>query len=136
MKFSMSAIVLALATVAIAAPGNGYQPRAGEVDVKQQVANQCGQAQISCCNKQITNVNGGDRSSGLLSGVLGTVLGEGSEIGIFDQCSKLSLSALIGVTDILSSSPCAQKTACCQGNSQYAESDIALNLPCIPIAIL
>ncbi|KLJ08249.1 hypothetical protein EMPG_16307 [Blastomyces silverae] len=130
MKFSMSAIVLALATVAVAAPGNGYQA-GGEVN---QVANTCGQAQISCCNKQVTTVNGGDKNSGILSGVLGTVLGKGSEVGIFDQCSKLSASALIGVTDILSDSPCAQKTACCQGNSQHAEGFIALNLPCIPIA--
>ncbi|EQL33334.1 hypothetical protein BDFG_04496 [Blastomyces dermatitidis ATCC 26199] len=133
MKFSMSAIVLALATVAVAAPGSGYHPESSEVEVNQ-VSNQCGQAQISCCNKQVTTVNGGDKNSGLLSGVLGTVLGKGSEIGIFDQCSKLSASALIGVTDILSSSPCAQKTACCQGNSQHAEGVIALNLPCIPIA--
>ncbi|PGH07322.1 hypothetical protein GX51_01866 [Blastomyces parvus] len=133
MKFSISAVVLALATVAVAAPGNGYHP-GGEVEVNNNVQNICGQAQISCCNEQVTTVNGGDTNSGLLSGVLGTVLGKGSEIGIFDQCSKLSVSALIGVTDILSDSPCSQKTACCQGNSQHAEGLVALNLPCIPIA--
>lgn len=92
MKFSISAVVLALAAVAVAAPGGEYRsPKDGDVEVNQ-VTNQCGKAQISCCNKQITTVNGGDKNTGLLAGVLGTVVGKGSDIGIFDQCSKLSAS--------------------------------------------
>ncbi|EEH05453.1 hydrophobin 2 [Histoplasma capsulatum G186AR] len=135
MKFSISAVVLALAAVAVAAPGGEYRSPKGDGDVEvNQVTNQCGKAQISCCNKKITTVNGGDKNTGLLAGVLGTVVGKGSDIGIFDQCSKLSASALIGVTDILSGNQCKQNVACCQGNSQHAEGFIALNLPCIPIS--
>ncbi|EEH21802.1 hypothetical protein PABG_04018 [Paracoccidioides brasiliensis Pb03] len=133
MKFSLTAVVLALATAAVAAPGGNYKG-AGPREEGPSISRQCGQAQISCCNKQISTVNGGDKNSGLLNGVLGTVIGKGGSVGIFDQCSKLSLSALIGVTDNLNSQ-CKQTVACCQGDSK-AEGLVALNLPCIPIAAL
>ncbi|OJD19215.1 hypothetical protein AJ78_00828 [Emergomyces pasteurianus Ep9510] len=131
MKFSMPAVVLALAAVAVAAPGGSYKSPNGDIDVNQ-ITKQCGQAQVSCCNKQVNTVKGGDTNSGLLNGVLGTVIGGGSEIGIFDQCSKLSVAALIGLADILGGPRCGQ-VACCQGDSS-AEGLVALNLPCIPIA--
>ncbi|OAX81068.1 hypothetical protein ACJ72_04589 [Emergomyces africanus] len=131
MKFSISAVVLALATVAVAAPGGAYRTPNGDIDVNQ-ITKQCGQAQVSCCNKQINTANGPTSNSGLLNGVLGTVIGGGSEVAIFDQCSKLSVAALIGLADILGGPRCGQ-VACCQGD-QNASGLVALNLPCIPIA--
>ncbi|KAK2744757.1 hypothetical protein FQN55_006513 [Onygenales sp. PD_40] len=134
MKFSIAAISLALATVAVAVPNDYSAPKKPKMDIEQ-VQNTCGQAQVSCCNKQIKSVNGGDKNSGLLSGVLGTVLGGGSNVGIFDQCSKLNVAALIGVTDILNGGTCGQTVACCQGNEQKTEGLVAVGLPCIPIAL-
>ncbi|KAK2811513.1 hypothetical protein FQN50_002136 [Emmonsiellopsis sp. PD_5] len=134
MKFSIAAISMALATVAVAAPGEYSAPKKPKMDINQ-VQNTCGQAQVSCCNEKVSSVNGGDKNSGLLSGVLGTVLGGGSNIDLFDQCSKLNVAALIGVTDILNDGTCGQTVACCQGNDQKVEGLVAVGVPCIPVAI-
>jgi len=141
MKFSVTAILLALATAVMAVPHpTSEYPAPSKMTVNEAEA-KCGNAQLSCCNKKIQNFGDNTQvNSGILNGVLGSLLNGGpvSNIGIFDQCSKLSAAAGIlgaGVSDI-ANSQCKQNIACCQQTSSNANGLVAVALPCIPVAAL
>ncbi|CAG9984501.1 unnamed protein product [Clonostachys byssicola] len=76
----------------------------------------CGRKlELQCCNKQVdknTTDTTTSKNPGLLSGLLSDLGILDGEIDLFDQCSKLSVTALIGVDDILGSQ-CDQNIACC-----------------------
>jgi hypothetical protein len=100
----------------------------------QQANNACGSnQQVSCCNK----VEQGDtitESSGVLSGVLGGVLAGG--LSLADQCSDISVTALIGINDLLSDH-CSANVACCEKNTANAEGGLVnIALPCISLGSL
>ena len=107
MQFSISAVFLGLATLAVALPAdqstsaNGLRSQhdAGVrwhvptgMTVKE-AQSKCGdQAQLSCCNKATYAGDTTDVNSGLGGGLLSNLIGSGSGadgVGIFDQCSKL-----------------------------------------------
>ncbi|KKZ68899.1 hypothetical protein EMCG_00070 [[Emmonsia] crescens] len=118
MKFSISAVVLALATIAVAAPGGyGYGgEKDGDITIAQDShARQCGaQTALSCCN-EATNESSG---FSILDKLLGNI-----ELLNFKNCGSLALG-----------DPCSTNVACCQGDSS-ATGLIALNLPCIPVQL-
>ncbi|KAL3451513.1 hypothetical protein BJX65DRAFT_293482 [Aspergillus insuetus] len=90
----------------------------------EQGSSKCGtQAQLSCCNKA---KYGGDTTT--VGGGLSNLLGAGSAaegLGIFTECSKLDVSLLIGVQDILNQQ-CKQNIACCDKSGGGT-------LPCIAL---
>ncbi|KAK7222979.1 hypothetical protein V2G26_010982 [Clonostachys chloroleuca] len=80
----------------------------------------CGRKlELQCCN------------NGLLSDL--SILD--GEIDLFDQCSKLSVTALIGVDDILGSQ-CDQNIACCDTTAPQQTALINIGLPCIALGSL
>lgn len=112
MQFSISAVVLAFASLATALPteasNNGLQsqehghgdirwPVPGGMSVKEAQA-KCGdQAQLSCCNVATYAGDTTDVNSGLGGGLLSNLIGTGSGAkgaGIFDQCSKLDVQSM------------------------------------------
>ncbi|KAL4781371.1 hypothetical protein BJX76DRAFT_359983 [Aspergillus varians] len=111
-------------------------PVPGDLTVKEGSA-KCGdQAQLSCCNDVRY---GGDTtvvSDGIAAGLLSNLLGSGSAaegLGAFTGCSKLDVSALIGVEDILNQQ-CKQNIACCAGSGASADEDlVGVALPCIAL---
>lgn len=86
----------ATATLAVPSPqeyasGDGFQ--LGPETTVQDVSKKCGDAQISCCNRQTNNIGNAEAADqGLLNGVLGDLInsGAGSSLGLFEQCSKLT----------------------------------------------
>ncbi|OJJ48441.1 hypothetical protein ASPZODRAFT_1598261 [Penicilliopsis zonata CBS 506.65] len=103
----------------------------------QQAQAKCGdQAQLSCCNKATYAGDTTTVDSGILSGALSNLIGAGSGaegLGLFDQCSKLPIAAVIGVQDILNQQ-CKQNIACCQNSPSDASDDlVGLGLPCIAL---
>jgi hypothetical protein len=107
MQFTLSAVVLAFASFAAAAPTEalnnsveGHEaPRfkvPNGMTVKEAQA-KCGdQAQLSCCNKATYAGDTTDVNSGILGGTLSNLIGAGSGAdgaGIFDQCSKLDVQS-------------------------------------------
>ncbi|KAL4864751.1 hypothetical protein BDV12DRAFT_200830 [Aspergillus spectabilis] len=79
-------------------------------------------------------------ADGLAAGLLSNLLGAGSAaegLGAFSGCSKLDVSLLIGVEDILNQQ-CKQNIACCAGSgaSSGASADgdlVGAALPCIAL---
>ncbi|CAI6027276.1 unnamed protein product [Clonostachys chloroleuca] len=70
----------------------------------------CGRKlELQCCNNTDDKTS---KNPSLLSGLLSDLSILDGEIDLFDQCSKLSVTALIGVDDILGSQ-CDQNIACC-----------------------
>ncbi|PGH12956.1 hypothetical protein AJ79_03929 [Helicocarpus griseus UAMH5409] len=130
MKFSMTAVVLALATAVVAAPNSYNTPKSNDLE-----KNICGQAKMACCNEHFEAVSE-EKKAGLLSGVLGTVLNQ-NNIGLFKQCSKLSVTGLIGVSEILNGGHCKQQIACCQGNEleQKGLVNVGFNCAQVPVAL-
>lgn len=114
MQFSLSAVFLGLATLAVALPAdqststNGLRSQHEHQDgIRWHVPNgmtvkeaqsKCGdQAQLSCCNKATYAGDTTDVNSGLGGGLLSNLIGSGSGadgVGIFDQCSKLDLQGM------------------------------------------
>ncbi|KAL4769606.1 hypothetical protein BDW60DRAFT_209936 [Aspergillus nidulans var. acristatus] len=100
-------------------------------------SSKCGdQAQLSCCNDV---KYGGDTTvvqEGIAAGLLSDLLGAGSAadgLGAFSGCSKLDLSLLIGVQDILNQQ-CKQNIACCAKSGGSADGDlVGATLPCIAL---
>ncbi|KAF4465182.1 hydrophobin [Fusarium albosuccineum] len=87
--------------------------------------------EVNCCNKEKTEVTGQEfNQGGILSGILGE---EG--LGLFGQCSPLSVSNLIGAGDLLNSH-CKQKVACCENNQAVTGGLVNVGLPCIALTSL
>ncbi|KAJ0417918.1 hypothetical protein BJY00DRAFT_315515 [Aspergillus carlsbadensis] len=100
-------------------------------------SSKCGdQAQLSCCNKVKYGADTTVVADGLAAGLLSNLLGAGSAaegLGAFTQCSKLDISFLIGVEDILNQQ-CKQNIACCINSPGSADGDlIGATLPCIAL---
>ncbi|KAI1259402.1 fungal hydrophobin-domain-containing protein [Xylariaceae sp. FL1019] len=133
MRFSIIA-TLTFALGAIAAPQVGGQGRKrGENGTTvAQAQDVCGQDfDLSCCNEASQSGDSDNEADGLLSGLLGGVLGNG-KLGLFDGCSKLSVTALIGVDDLLNSQ-CKQTAACCQHSGSEQEGLVNVGLPCVAL---
>lgn len=104
MQFTLSAVVLALSTLAVAMPpkdsetGHTKWPVPGGMTVKE-AQSKCGdQAQLSCSNKATYAGDTTDVNSGILSGLLSNLVGSGSGAqgaGIFAQCSELRAQGTI-----------------------------------------
>ncbi|KAK0390144.1 hypothetical protein NLU13_3717 [Sarocladium strictum] len=122
-----------------------------------QAQSACGKnTQLTCCN---SNKSGQDAprpvsdngrvSRGLVADVLDGLLGPEGLLGadgvlgqvadglldlqLFDQCSKLDISALIGVSDLLGNH-CSGKVACCDGSESTATGGlINIALPCVAL---
>jgi hypothetical protein len=149
MQFTISAVILALAGFAAAAPAEALnnsvegheRPRFKVPDgmtVKEAQA-KCGdQAQLSCCNKATYAGDTTDVNSGMLGGTLSNLIGAGSGadgVGIFDQCSKLDVqsklfSMLNSVVSILTDS---QSPSSSQSPSRTSSTSAASRtLPAVP----
>ena len=93
MHFSIAA-TLALATGVFASP----YPQGGTAGVGNdvtigQAGDTCGSdLELSCCNSVKQTGDSTNVASGLLSGLLGGAL-ENGELGLFNGCSKLSVTA-------------------------------------------
>lgn len=119
MQFSLSAVFLGLATLAVAMPtdqstsSNGLRSQHEHMDgirwhvpsgmtVKEAQA-KCGdQAQLSCCNKAVYAKDTTDVNSNLGAGLLSNLIGSGSGadgVGIFDQCTKLDLQGMYSICE-------------------------------------
>ncbi|KAI1365899.1 hypothetical protein F5Y08DRAFT_302923 [Xylaria arbuscula] len=135
MRFTIATTVFALAIGAIAAP-NGYPGGGnggnGDVTVGQN-GDSCGRdLEINCCNKVKQTGDTTKAAEGALSGL--DLSGLAGELGLFDNCSKLGISALIGIQDLLNGGVCKQQLACCQGNSASADNAlVGVALPCVAI---
>ena len=92
MKFFAIAATFAATAMALPSANGGHK------DPKQltfeQAQNTCGKSQLSCCNKEIKSGDNTQKNSGILAGLLNNVLGGGGGqgIGLFDQCSDLSVT--------------------------------------------
>ncbi|EAW07125.1 hydrophobin family protein [Aspergillus clavatus NRRL 1] len=99
-----------------------------------QAQNKCGEkTTLSCCN-HVSSV--GDTTSvnyGLLNGLLGNTLSGPEGVGLLSGCTKLDVTALIGVNDLLNKQ-CQQNVACCQGTESTATGGLVnLALPCVAL---
>ncbi|OJJ87942.1 hydrophobin family protein [Aspergillus glaucus CBS 516.65] len=134
MKFF--AIAATFAATAMALPSaNGAHKDPKQLSLEQ-AQNTCGKAQVSCCNKQISSGDSFEKNEGILNGVLSGLLGDkGSQgLGLFDQCSKLDVSVLIGLSDLLGNSDCNQNIACCDATNAEAEGGLVnVALPCVQL---
>ncbi|UNI21279.1 hypothetical protein JDV02_007281 [Purpureocillium takamizusanense] len=121
--------VIALAAAAAAAPEVKKFPPMHEISVSE-ANDACGNnMELNCCNKESDQAAGhGDVSKN--PGVVGGVL---DGLSLFDQCSQLSVAALIGVQDLLKAH-CVGKAACCQRSPSNAAGGLVnLALPCIAL---
>ncbi|KAL4795183.1 hypothetical protein BDV19DRAFT_379072 [Aspergillus venezuelensis] len=131
----MKFLALAAATLFTAATATQF-PVPDGVTVKEASA-KCGdKAQLSCCNNA---KYGGDTTEvfdGLGAGLLSDILGAGSAsdgLGVFDECSKVDISVLIGVEDLINQQ-CKQNIACCAASPGSADEDlVGATLPCIAL---
>ncbi|GJN67793.1 fungal hydrophobin domain-containing protein [Purpureocillium lavendulum] len=124
--------VIALAATAAAAPEVKRWPPMDQISVSE-ANDACGNnLELNCCNKETDQAAGhGDVSKN--PGVVGGVL---DGLSLFDQCSQLSVAALIGVQDLLKSH-CTGKVACCQRSPSNAAGGLVnLALPCIALGSL
>ncbi|EEP78984.1 predicted protein [Uncinocarpus reesii 1704] len=133
MKFFYTASFFALATAASCAPNYASKPA-----VNQKIAAQCGNENLSCCNKQINKVDatGADTDFGVLNGIVKNL--NIQDISVFDQCSKLNIPIGVlgaGLSDFLNQK-CKQTAACCQNVNSEANGAVAVAVPCIPLNVL
>ncbi|KAK8041102.1 hypothetical protein PG994_014109 [Apiospora phragmitis] len=135
MQFT-TVVVMAFATFAAAAPQK-IAARTTSGDKKttvEQAQTQCGTyMQLSCCNKADYSGDSVNAASGILSGLLGG--GALNGLGLFDGCSKLEVTALIGVSDLLNSQ-CEQTAACCQNSGSEQNGAVNVGLPCVALSSL
>ncbi|KAJ5287257.1 fungal hydrophobin [Penicillium angulare] len=153
MQFSISAVVLAFASMATALPteasNNGLQsqepghvrwPVPGGMSVKE-AQSKCGdQAQLSCCNVATYAGDTTDVNAGIGGGLLSNLIGSGSGAkgaGIFDQCSKLDVQIpiliAVPIQDVLNQR-CKQNVACCANSPSTASNDlVGAGLPCVAL---
>ncbi|KAL4871851.1 hypothetical protein BDV12DRAFT_194001 [Aspergillus spectabilis] len=99
-------------------------------------SSKCGdQAELSCCNKATYAGDTTKVSDGIAAGLLSNLIGGGSGVdglGLFSQCSKLNVRALIGVGDILNRQ-CKQNIACCAKRHEASHNLIGASLPCVAL---
>ncbi|PWY87100.1 fungal hydrophobin [Aspergillus sclerotioniger CBS 115572] len=146
MKYTAIALA-ALASVAMAQPsartarGGPLFPAPAGMTVSQG-QDTCGdQASLSCCNQANYAGDTTTYNDGILSGLLGNLLGAGSGsegLGLADQCSKVDLEALdlLGLNDLLNTQ-CEQNVACCQDSGASADGSlVGVALPCIALGSL
>ncbi|KAL4936153.1 hypothetical protein BDV06DRAFT_228149 [Aspergillus oleicola] len=131
----MKFLALAAAALFTAATANKF-PVPDGVTVKE-ASTKCGdQAQLSCCNDVKYGGDTTEVADGLAAGLLSDLLGAGSAadgLGAFTECSKLDISALIGVEDLINQQ-CKQNIACCAQSPGSADEDlIGATLPCIAL---
>ncbi|KAI1121713.1 hypothetical protein F5Y10DRAFT_95974 [Nemania abortiva] len=134
MRFSVAAI-FTLAIGAIAAPqpqASSPYPMPGK-DVTVGVAGDtCGSdMELSCCNHVEQKGDTNFDSEGILGGALSGVLSD-AEVELFSGCSKLTITALIGLNDLLNSR-CKQTAACCQHTGNQQEGLVNVGLPCVAL---
>ncbi|KAJ6107349.1 Hydrophobin [Penicillium sp. IBT 18751x] len=149
MQFSLTAITLALASVAVALPSQaGLESQGSDIRWKvpagmtvKEAQSKCGdQAQLSCCNKATYAGDTTDVNSGIGGGLLSNLIGSGSGAdgaGIFDQCSKLDvhipIAIAVPIQDLLDQR-CKQNIACCANSPSTASNDlIGAGLPCVAL---
>lgn len=110
MKFFAIAAVFAATAVALPNANGAKDPK--QVSISE-ATKKCGNAQASCCNKQVGSGDEYEKNGGLLGGILKDLLsasGQDSKtIGLFDQCSPLALD-----------DSCQQNIACCDGNESVS----------------
>ncbi|KAK5988586.1 Rodlet protein [Cladobotryum mycophilum] len=133
----LATIAITIASVA-AAPGarNYPSPSSGIPPITVgQAIDACGNnLQLNCCN-DVDNSVDVDSSSGVFGGLIGSLGGavNHGHLGLFDQCSTLSVSALIGIDNLLNNH-CKQNVACCQHSPSTAAGGlINAGLPCIAL---
>ncbi|KAI1438301.1 hypothetical protein GGR50DRAFT_640881 [Xylaria sp. CBS 124048] len=132
MRFSVAA-VFAFAMGVIAMPSAPSAPSVpGDVTVGQ-AGDSCGRdLELSCCNHVDQSGDSVMEADGILAGALQGVLA-GGELGLFSGCSKLTVTALIGVDDLLNSQ-CKQTVACCQHSGTQQDGLVNVGLPCVALA--
>ncbi|KAI1736644.1 hypothetical protein F4680DRAFT_468893 [Xylaria scruposa] len=141
MRFSVAAVfTFAIGALAHPSPapqsyGAPYALPPGNSVTVGQAGDTCGKdMELSCCNKVRQSGDSKTEASGLLAGLLGSGL-ENADVGLFDQCSKLTVTALIGVDDLLNSH-CKQNAACCQHSGTNQEGLVNVGLPCVALSSL
>ncbi|KAL4740041.1 rodlet protein [Aspergillus similis] len=140
MKFSIAAAVVAFAASVAALPpapdaqlaGNGVGNKGNS-----NASDKCGdRAQLSCCNKAKYAGDTTEVENGILAGALSDIAGAGSGaegLGLFDQCSKLDVTVLIGVQDLVNQQ-CKQNIACCQNSPSSADNSVVgVGVPCVAL---
>ncbi|KAL3465026.1 hypothetical protein BJX64DRAFT_297792 [Aspergillus heterothallicus] len=142
MKLSAAIAALSLFAAASAFPnrtGSQGEPKFPVPDslTVNEASSKCGdQAQLSCCNKVKYGADTTEVADGLAAGLLSNLLGAGSAaegLGAFTECSKLDVSVIIGVQDILNQQ-CKQNIACCAQSPGSADEDlVGATLPCIAL---
>ncbi|KAI0117860.1 hypothetical protein GGR51DRAFT_500353 [Nemania sp. FL0031] len=136
MRFSVAAIFTftlgALAAPSPApAPSSPYPMPGNDVTVGV-AGDTCGsEMELSCCNHVEQKGDTSFEADGILAGALEGVLADG-EVDLFSGCSKLSVTALIGVSDLLNSQ-CKQTAACCQHSGAQQEGLVNVGLPCVAL---
>ncbi|KAI0403977.1 hypothetical protein F4802DRAFT_268862 [Xylaria palmicola] len=131
MRFSVAAI-FTFALGALAHPSPQGVPMPGNSVTVGQAGDTCGsEMELSCCNQIDQSGDSSLAASGLLAGALQGVLQDGT-LGLFSGCSKLSVTALIGVSDLLNSQ-CKQTAACCQHSGTQQEGLVNVGLPCVAL---
>ncbi|KAF4805904.1 Rodlet protein [Colletotrichum siamense] len=135
MRFSAATVsALAMALTVAAAPGNtakeALAKRTDDLTVAD-AQNICGKdLSVNCCNQVDASTNNNDNSgAGILSGILGGVLGNGG-LKLTDGCSSIG----VGIANDLLNSQCKQSVACCKTDGNTASGLVAVQLPCIPIS--
>ncbi|CAI4212676.1 unnamed protein product [Parascedosporium putredinis] len=123
MRFQIIAAFLVATAAALPSVATGNGATAETINVGDASA-VCGAREqtLKCCNKEVNVAN-----TSLLSGLL-------AGLGVFDGCSSLSVSALIGVTDLLNQK-CKQTAACC-GSKTVQDGLVNIGLPCVALANL
>ncbi|KAI0977576.1 hypothetical protein F4678DRAFT_455728 [Xylaria arbuscula] len=135
MRFTIATVfTLALGALAAPSPQAPKYPAPGDVTVGQ-AGDTCGKdMDLSCCNKVVQQGDSQTDSDGILSGLAGGLL-EGANLDLFSGCSKLTVTALIGIDDLLNKN-CAQNAACCQRTTQEQSGLVNVGLPCVALSSL
>jgi len=113
---------------------NGPPPPSPPIDTTVGSAiNTCGEnTPLSCCNSADTSGDSSNIAFGILSGLLSGLVSGQQGLGLFNGCSKLSITSLIGVDDLLDSQ-CKQTAACCQGVQSSQNGLLNLGIPCVAL---
>ncbi|GIJ83312.1 hypothetical protein Asppvi_002131 [Aspergillus pseudoviridinutans] len=90
----------------------------------QQAQNKCGdKATLSCCNHASKVGDTTAFNYGALNGLFGNTLSGPEGVGILSGCQKISVTGLIGASDLLNNE-CQQNVACCQDNKSEASGGL------------
>ncbi|RHZ54241.1 hydrophobin family protein [Aspergillus thermomutatus] len=136
MKFLAVASLLAATALALPGGAPSVHPvfdNANEYTLEQ-AQNKCGEkTTLSCCN-HVSKV--GDTKSfnyGALNGLLGNTLSGPEGVGILSGCQKISVTGLLGLSDLLNKQ-CQQNVACCQDSDTTATGGLVnVALPCVAL---